>query len=224
MSNEEYDNNEDQDSVENVVPTIENKKNSKTVGPNDTVSQIYENLISTDKNLKIGIDNIGSIPELDKNLGIPGKKFEKGVIGFRRVKSHLMLAIACGKAQVRYIDLQKFVAMIEKMDDPKSSTIMLLNFQDQEDNRASKGQILGRFNAKNSAIHIIQGLAGRVIRNPSDIALFDVYYLDRVDIMSFYLAAKAQLSNDDTLETMIATYDGWKAFNVPLDPLNPYED
>ncbi len=52
----------------------------------------------------------------------------------------------------------------------------------------------------------------------------DVYYIDRIDLTSFYIAAKAQISNEDTLETMIATFDGWKAFPVPIDPSNPYGD
>ena len=112
--------------------------------------------------------------------------------------------------------------MVELMHDPSSASIMLENFSDQDEYKSAKGQVLGRINAKCSAIQIIQGLTGRIIRNPSDIALFDVYYIDRVDLTSFYLAAKAQISNGDTLETMIASYDGWKAFDVPLDPLNPY--
>lgn len=84
--------------------------------------------------------------------------------------------------------------------------------------------MLGRLNAASSAITIIQGVTGRVVRTPADIALFDVYYLDRRDLTVFYLAAKAQIGNADRLETVIATFDGWKAFDVPLDPLNPYGD
>ena len=132
-----------------------------------------------------------------------------------------MLAIACGKAQVRYLPLKKFIALVENMHDKESSTIMLQNFQDQDDYKSAKGQVFARINPASSAIHVIQGLTSRVIRNPSDIALFDVYYLDRTDLTSFYLAAKAQIGNADDLETMIATYEGWKAFNVPLDPYNP---
>ena len=112
--------------------------------------------------------------------------------------------------------------MVENLHDEKKATIMLQNFTNSDDNKGAQGQILGRINAKCSAIHIIQGLTGRIIRNPSDIALFDVYYIHRVDLTSFYLAAKSQISNKDLLETMIATYDGWKAYDVPLNPLYPY--
>jgi hypothetical protein len=100
---------------------------------------------------------------------------------------------------------------------------MLQNFTEAEDKRGGKGQILGRINPKVSAITIIQGVTGRIIRGPSDIALYDAYFIDRQDLTSFYLASKAQISTADTLETMIAAFDGWKAFDVPLNPLDPYE-
>ena len=201
-----------------------NNQSSKNTTKNEDCNN-HDILISLNKNnnLAKGLANLNSIPTTDLKH-VVGKKYEQGVIGFRRARNNLMIAIACGKAQVRYIDLKKFIALIENMNDAESATIMLQNFQDQDDNRTSKGQVLARFNPESSAIHIIQGLTGRVIRNPSDIALFDVYYLDRLDLTSFYIAAKAQISNEDTLETMIATFDGWKAFPVPIDPSNPYGD
>ena len=112
--------------------------------------------------------------------------------------------------------------MVENMDVESKATIMLQNFTESEDGYSGRGQILGRINAASSAITIIQGVTGRIIRGPSDIALFDVYYLDRRDLTAFYIASKYQISNADQLETMIAAFDGWKAFNVPLDPLDPY--
>jgi len=188
-------------------------------------SEIYSKKVNKESKLNQGLKNLLTLPDFDSEIPpVAGKVFSKGVLGFRRFRNNLMIAVACGKAQVRYIDLQKYIAMIENMHDEKSASIMLQNFQDQEDNKTSKGQILGRLNPVSSAIHIIQGLTGRILRNPSDIALFDVYYLNREDLTSYYLAAKAQIKNDDLLETMIATYDGWKAFNVPLNPLDPYGD
>lgn len=210
--------NDEQDKNQSI-----NSTNDKKVKNTDLDDQNVVLSLSKNENLTKGLANLNSIPTTDLKH-VAGKKYEQGVIGFRRARNNLMLAIACGKAQVRYIDLKKFIALIENMNDAESATIMLQNFQDQDDNRTSKGQVLARFNPESSAIHIIQGLTGRVIRNPSDIALFDVYYLDRLDLTSFYIAAKAQISNEDTLETMIATFDGWKAFPVPIDPSNPYGD
>lgn len=123
---------------------------------------------------------------------------------------------------MRYLSLNKCIALIENLHDPESASIILQNFQTQDDFRSAKGQVIARINAESSAIQVMQGLTGRIIRSPSDIALFDVYYIDRAVLTSFYIAAKTQVSNDDVLETMISTFDGWKAFEVPLNPLDPY--
>ena len=40
---------------------------------------------------------------------------------------------------------------------------------------------------------------------------------------AFYIAAKAQINNQDTLEEAITTYEGWLDFTVPLDPSNPHK-
>jgi len=193
-----------------------------------TVKASLENLLGVSFNgedkITYGLNNLNSLPDFGKPPHpVKGKDFVKGVMGFRKGgKGELSLAIACGKAQVRYITLAKYIAMVENLHDPESATIMLHNFQSQDEYKSGRGQVLARINAESSAITVIQGVAGRVVRGPQDIALFDVYYINRCDMTAFYLAAKAQISNADNLETMIQTYDGWKAFDVPLDPLNPY--
>ena len=179
--------------------------------------------IDADPATKQGLLNLKSLPPFDPYPPpVNGKEFEAGVIGFRKPVGSMNLAITCGKAQVRYLSLAKYIAMVEHLHDPKTATIMLQNFTESDDGKGGKGQILGRINAKSSAITIIQGVTGRIIRGASDIALFDVYYIDRRDLTAFYLAAKHQISNADQLETMIAAFDGWKAFTVPLDPLDPH--
>lgn len=180
-----------------------------------------------DPGLIQGLANLATLPEFapeeDSPPPVPGKRFEPGVIGFRSGKKSPTLAIACGTNMVRYISLEKYVALIEKLHDRHSATVMLQNFSDQDEQRSGRGQILGRINAKHSVITIVQGVTGRIVRGTEDIALFDVYYLDRKDLTAFYLAAKYQLSNADTLDSMIAAYDGWRAYDIPLDPLNPYD-
>lgn len=175
--------------------------------------------------LQQGLENLQTLPAYDTPPPpVPGKVFAPGVIGFRKSSGMLHLAIACGTAQVRYIPLAKYIALIENLHDPESASIMLQNFQDKDEYKSAKGQVTARINAQSSAIIVIQGVTGRIIRSPQDIALFDVYYIDRKDLTAYYLAAKSQISTADQLETMIATYDGWKAFNVPLNPLNPYDE
>lgn len=186
---------------------------------------IFGERIEADQNLMQGLANLNMLPSFDTPPpAVKGRIFEPGLMGFRKNGAgKLNLAIACGVYQVRYITLAKYIAMVENLHLPESSTIMLQNFQDQDEHKSGKGQVLGRINAESSAIMIIHGLTGRIIKGMSDIALYDVYYLDRRDMTAFYLAAKAQISNGDCLETMIAVNDGWKAFSVPLDPFNPHE-
>lgn len=212
-------NSEKQGNSENKVDTAEN---SEKLGILET---IYGGILDPkggDEQFIQGLANLKALPV--KQVKVAGKPCEvTGVLGFRKGSRGLQLAMACGKAMVRYIDLRKFMAMVEFAHDEESSTIMLQNFSESEENSSGRGQILGRLLLANSAIVIIQGVVGRVVRGPSDIALFDAYYLDRKDLFTFYLAAKAQISNQDQLETMIAAFDGWKAFQVPSDPLNPFK-
>lgn len=208
-------------------------------GKNSALDQLLSGLQDESKGLQKGLKNLTQLPEFSQfeeamesndssaleGLEVKGKPFERGVIGFRRSgQGELRLAIACGKAQVVYITLPKFIALIENMMDKESATIIIQNFKDQDGSRSARGQILARINPQKSAITVIQGVTGKVVRGPGDIALLDVYYLNRTDLTAYYLSAKAQISNQNELDTMIQAYDGWKHFNVPLDPLNPYED
>ena len=191
---------------------------------NQLLQELLGQAVEDDAALQQGLKNLNTLPAFDSEFEpVKGKDFTPGIIGFRRSPSGGMnLAVACGTAQVRYLSLAKYIAMIENLHSSAAATIMLQNFTESDDGKGGRGQILGRINAASSAITIIQGVTGRIVRGPSDIALFDVYYIDRRDLTAFYLAAKHQISNADQLETMIATFDGWKAFRVPLDPLDPY--
>jgi len=221
------------DGNEEVEVTTTAKEN------NSALDQLLLGLQDESKGLQQGLENLTQLPEFSQftdakkskdaktleDLEVKGKPFEKGVIGFRKSsRGELRLAIACGKAQVQYIPLAKFIAMIELMHDKESSTILIQNFKDQDGSKSARGQILARINVKKSAITIIQGVTGKVVRGPGDIAVLDVYYLNRTDLTAYYLSAKAQISNQSELETMIQAFDGWRLFDVPLDPLNPYED
>lgn len=184
----------------------------------EPLNELYASSLEKKAGLRQGLENLTTLPE--NPLPLKGKEFADGVMGFRKQSFGLQIAIACGKAMVRYLDLKKYIALVENLHDPRSATIMLQNFSDSTE--GARGQVLGRINADCSAITIIQGVTGRVIRGPSDIALYDTYFLSRADMTSFYLATKAQISNADQLESMIASFDGWKAFEIPLNPLDPY--
>ena len=177
----------------------------------------------------LGLANLATLPDYDPDEGLPpsieGKDFEPGVIGLRNRKGKApRLAIACGANQVRYITLDKYIALVENMKERASATIMLENFTDRDDNGGGgRGQVLARLNGDHSAIVVVQGVTGRVIRDAGDIALYEVFYLPRPDLTAFYLAAKFQLSNEDSLDIAISAYDGWRAYSIPLDPANPHE-
>lgn len=172
------------------------------------------------------LQNLNSLPDIEavKKKYMPGKPFKKaGVIGFRRNGRNLTLTIACEKAMVRQIDLSKFIAMIENMHEEDAATIVLENFIEPDENKQPRGQVLGRLNGTYSCITVAQGLTGRVIHGVGDVVRFDVYYLDKELLTSFYLAAKAQQGVKDELDQLIGAFDGWKAFEIPLDPCQPHE-
>lgn len=179
---------------------------------------MFDDELCRNAELRQGLENLAKLPALSQVEGKPikHKAFEKGFMGFRRKSQFISIAIACGKAQVRYIDIRKYVSLVEKMEDDTHHTIMLENFSDAEDGRAARGQVLARIDPIHSAIVVVQGLTGRVIRSDSDVVRYDVFYLDRDQLAAFYLACKFQLRGDDQLETMIATYSGWVEYDISL--------
>ena len=176
-----------------------------------------------DPGFSAAIDNLSRIKAFTEiGRGMPGKDFEKeGAMGFRRQASLLRLTIACERAIVRNLELGKFIAMVERMHEPERATIVLENFTELDETRMPRGQILGRINPDYSCIVVAQGLTGRLIHTHADLARMDVYYLSREKLTSFYLAAKAQIGEEGKLNELISAYDGWKAFDIPLNPCNP---
>jgi len=172
------------------------------------------------------LQNLNSLPDIEtvQKKYMPGKPFKKaGVIGFRRNGRNLTLTIACEKAMVRQIDLSKFIAMVENMHVEDTATVVLENFIEPDENKQPRGQVLGRLNGTYSCITVAQGLTGRVIHGVGDVVRFDAYYLDKELLTSFYLAAKAQQGVKNELDELIGAFDGWKAFEIPLDPCQPHE-
>lgn len=176
----------------------------------------YKNADGEDTTFKKALENIANLPFPSS---MPGKPYKEGVIGFKRNGRNLNLTIACGRAIVRQIELLKFVTMIEKMKD-HDATVVLENFSDGDENKASRGQILGRFNPKYSCITIAQGLTGRVIHGTSDVVRLDAYYLNKDILAAFYITCKLQMGMEDKLAELIGAYDGWKIFELPVDPCN----
>jgi hypothetical protein len=167
--------------------------------------------------LKKTLQNLAELPPPNK---MPGKPLKEGVIGFKRNGRSLTLTVGCGRAIVRQIELLKFVSMLEKMKDD-DATVVLENFSDGDEYKASRGQTLGRFNPVYSCFTIAQGLTGRVIHGASDVVRMDAYYLNKEVLAAFYLSCKFQLGMEGKLSELIGAYDGWKVFELPVDPCNP---
>ena len=196
---------EEPQSIQNPLDTIFNGRCEDGI-----FSQALQNLA--------GIKLISEV----KESPMPGKPFDNvGVMGFRRVANRLRLTIACERAIVRDLELGKFIAMVERMHDPEKATIVLENFTEADENRVPRGQVLGRINQEFSCITVAQGLTGRVIHSHGDLARLDAYYVSREQLTSFYLAAKAQIGDEGKLNELVAAYDGWKAFDIPLNPCQP---
>jgi hypothetical protein len=193
------------------------------VGITSTISDVFAGRLASDAKFALGVNNLSQIRTFEdvEVSPMPQRPFVKGVMGFRRNGRSLNLTIACGKTMVRQITLPRFIAMVENMNDENNATIVLENFTEGEENRLPRGQVLGHINKTFSCITVAQGLTGRVIHGPSDLARLDVYYLAKDQLMACYIAAKYQIGADNDLDEMIGAFDGWKAFDIPADLLNP---
>ena len=178
---------------------------------------IFNDRITADTIFSRTIEYLSMLPAPKK---MPGKPLKEGIIGFKRNGRNLNLTMACGRAIVRQLDLIKFVTMMEKMHDT-DATVVLENFADADEYKASRGQVLGRFNPNYSCITIAQGLTGRVIHGAHDVVRMDAYYLNKDILTAYYIAAKYQIGLEDKLDVLIGAYDGWKVYELPLDPCNP---
>ena len=184
---------------------------------------LFDQIILDTPSLSQGLENLSTLPPFESVQAspIPGTVFSPGVIAFSRYSRSV--SVACGKAMVRQIQLRKFIGMVENLNEDREATVVLQNFQEQENNQQARGQILGRINRNHSAITIVQGLTGRAIKGFNDISSQDHYYINRSDLAAFYIAAKFQLLNEPTLESIQNAFDGWRAFEIPLNPLRPHE-
>lgn len=199
------------------------KKNSQP----DALQALQELLLpalAQSDGLSQGLVNILGMPEFSMKNGRicavhEDDLVERGILGFRRVSGNIVLALACGTKQVRYLPLEKFIALIEKMNDGESANIVVQNHRVEE--KDMRGQVIARVNPRCSAIQIVQGVAGRPIRSGADMVSNEAYYLPREELTSYYIAAKCQISNGQKLEDLIAANDGYKGFSIKIDPLNP---
>lgn len=180
------------------------------------IGLIYEDHL--DQNCCEGVHNIYSMATIAEAApAIPGEKIERGIITLRGSGRRVSATIACGKQQIRDIELFKFVRLIESMFSEGNETVLLRNCMDEDGSKSGRGQILGRINPASACIQIMQGLAGRVVRGAKDIVISDSYYLDRTALLSVYLTAKVLIRDRDKLESLLC-YDGWRDFDIPLFP------
>lgn len=169
------------------------------------------------------IQNLSELPSLEDvaQRPMPGKKFCRGVIGFRRQHRNLTLAVGCGRAMVRQIELAKYLALMQNMHDDRDATIVLENFVESDDGRLPRGQVLGRFIPEFSCLVVAQGLTGRVIHSPSDIVKLDAYYLSKEALSGFFISCRLQHGAQELLDELAGAHDGWKAYDIPRNPCQP---
>ncbi len=183
----------------------------------------FNDLAEDQPGLTQGLMNLACLPEFDLKKSIPASvpghgEVKRGILGFRRMGGQMTLAMACGTAPIHYQPLDKYIAMVEGMHDERSANVIIQNHKTGDDGRS---QIIARLNPKHSAIHVVHGVVGRVIKEPSHILTNDVYYIPRGTLGRYYLAAKAQIEAGDQLDSLIAAYDGFKGYSIPIDPFNP---
>ena len=172
-----------------------------------------------------GLKNIAAMAPFYGDLKpkpVPGMgEMLPGFVAFRRSQKNMNLAVVGGKFPVMYLPMDKLVQVVERMHDPKRRTVIVQNCSDAADSEYARGQILARINPEHSALHVAWGYNSRVIREPDDIAKPGVYYINREDLLPFYLAAKAQLKGGDLLEELLRANEGWREYDLPTNPLDP---
>jgi len=179
-----------------------------------------------DFSLITGIENIATLPVFDPKNGLPRPipgtgTMVPGRMAFRRLHKGMFLAVAGGKAPLFYLPLDKLILMVERLHDEKRRTVIVQNCSEDKDSEHSKGQVLARINPQHSALNVIWGRPGMVISDPGDIVKSGVYYINRVDLLFFYLAATSQLKGGDELESLLRANEGWREYDLPTNPLDP---
>lgn len=158
--------------------------------------------------LELGLENINMITDP------PLRHMEKnpGILGFSRQQSELKLTIAYNKQMVRHITLRQFAELVEKID----QTLLLSNFKESDRNfgSAPKGQLLCSLKSNLSCLVFVQGVVGRIVRSPQDVALRSEYYIDKEMLKAFFVTSKLQLENQNELEQLMTAYDGWLDYKI----------
>lgn len=166
--------------------------------------------------LERGLKILVSLPAVPSK--VPGKDLEAGFIG---LGSGQKLVLACGVEPNQYLTFGKFVALVERAGDNRRASVVLQNYAGGGNSQEVRGQILARLSLKHSAIIVCHGAGGRSIKVPKDVLWTYAYYIDRLDLMTYYMMAKTQLGNASLLAELIEANDGQCVFDVPLDPVNP---
>jgi hypothetical protein len=194
---------------------MENETTTKTKKSIETglPKKILTTKLIEEYDLEQGLENLKSLPSKPQSL--PGKElYEVGLIGLRGTK----LVLTCCTEPVQYMELGKFIALIERAHEEDRPSVILQNYTPTPE---TKGQISARLNLESSAITIIHGAGGRAIKSPKDVLWTYVYLVGKFDLMAYYLMAKVQLCNKGLLDEQINAFDGQCLFEVPLDLLKP---
>lgn len=190
------------------------------------LEDLFGRVVKNNEALTQGLANLATLPEIGGRASMVAPVFQRpiieGVMGFRREGGALGLTVAGGTAQARLIQLGKFVALVERMYDLDRPTIVLQNPVEHEQNRSGRGQLLGRIIPASSALVVGLGYSGRIVASLEDFIRVDVYYLSRSMLAAFYLAAKVQLSTENSLNELITAFEGWYKFGIPQDPCIPF--
>ena len=184
----------------------------------DPISKVFGGIMSS-PSIRAGLTNLSQLPALDIENQLPDpyrdKRFTPAYMGFKFFGKELKIAFAASGAMSQHIPAAKFIAMVELMHDPKHSTVVLQSSSFPAKDREGRGQVVGRILPANSAINIAHGKVGVPISGIDDILHLDSYQIDKVVLGSYYLAAKFQIGNESTLDSLFAAYEGFRFYDLP---------
>jgi len=113
------------------------------------------------------------------------------------------------------IPFAPLAAMVERMFTPSMATVVIQEHASGGNKQPPKRQILGQINPFYSMVTIYQGYAGQYLTAEKAPEVIQHFYVDRGDLMHFYITAKLHLQAVRRREDMESYILGWKGFDIP---------
>ncbi|TLM69229.1 MAG: hypothetical protein FDZ69_00210 [Deltaproteobacteria bacterium] len=143
-----------------------------------------------------------------------GFTFKPASMGLWKRNNDLQIVFAVAGGEPQYVALDKFIPLVEHMDDSRKGTIVLQNHRPPTPKEPAREQVIARIVARCSAVNIFRGNPGVIINEDEDIRSRHSFQVDRAVLAVYYLAAKLYLGNDERIRQMVAATEGMRSYEI----------